>query len=544
MGAFSWGLYTLKKWQDKVSWGWSVIRLKRLLGLGKVKSPTGEVSGSNGLVEDHGEKIMFTKPVNCKFGLIVTVMAITAANVLAVPLDDDLLQKIVSKYSYQRIVCLDVGEQYTFVLKNGTKKNIKLLSVSEYRDSVLKKPRWANVDIEIDGKVIRLKSAPYVMPTEIEGLRIQADTTSTWLKMPKRVQFSVWDATDPIVKTDQLAFPVRNYLLFSHGIQNYNEVVHLGRRDGNPNGPNFYHNYGVDFAGYEAAEVVLSPVEGKAVTLWPDKDDYAGVIVEDENGLIWAMCHLDSRMPSIVYGRQVKKGQPVGILGMQVSSGRFSHLHVGTYTRSADGEVRREDRNLRLNLYPWFVAAYKELPNRQRLFAVARPHHSVTIGDKVVFDGSNSLAFESKIAAYRWQFHDGQTIDNKIAEKTFDKPGTFIATLYVKDDKGTEDIDFCKVKVYPSGGQLGGIPTIFMTYTPTMDIMPDQAVQFRMWIQGASRQTPIEVDFGDGTVISDYKSFSSIQHRFKTPGIHIITAEAMVGDLPITQKQKLLVRDK
>ena len=98
--------------------------------------------------------------------IIVIVMAITAADAVAVPLDDELLQKLVSKYSYQKIVCLDVGEQYTFVLKSGTKKNIKLLSVSEYRDTVLKKPRWANVDIEVDGKAIRLKWAPYVMPAQ------------------------------------------------------------------------------------------------------------------------------------------------------------------------------------------------------------------------------------------------------------------------------------------------------------------------------------------------------------------------------------------
>ncbi len=476
-------------------------------------------------------------------GLLLIILAgvpwcVTVANAAV---NEDLLQKMISKYSYQKIVCLDIGEQYIFVLKNGTKKTIKLVSVREYRDSVLKKPRWAKVNIKIDGKTVHLISAPYVMPTEVNGLRIQADTTSGWLRMPKRVQFSVWDATDPIVKTDQLAFPIPNYLLFSHGIQNYNEVVHLGRKDGNPNGPNFYHNYGIDFAAYEAAEQVLSPVDGTVIEVW-SKFGYCSVTIEDENGLVWALSHLDSKMPYITDGFYVKKGQPVGILGMQCSSGRFSHLHVGTYFRAPDGTVEHKDRNLRLNLYPWFVAAYKELPNSPKLFAVARPHHSVTVGDEVRFDGSNSLASDSKIVSYRWQFHDGQTVDNAIAKRTFTQPGTFIATLFIKDDKGAEDVDFCKVKVYPSNGQLKGIPTIFMSYTPTMNIFSDQPMQFRMWIQGADKKTPIKVDFGDGTIINDYQSFSKIQHKFKTSGIHIITAEAKVGDLPITQKQKVIVK--
>ncbi len=454
---------------------------------------------------------------------------------------EELLQKFISKYSDQKIICLDVNEECTFELKNGTGKKIKLLSVGEHRDSVINKMRWAKVDIKIDDKIVDLICAPYVMPTEVDGLRIQADTTAGWVKMPKKVQFSVWDATDPIVKTDQLAFPIPDYLLLSHGIQNFNEVVHLGRKDGNPNGPNFYHNYGIDFAGYEGGELVLSPVDGIVETLWPDERNYCCVTLEDENGCLWAMCHLDSVMPYVADGMHVKKGQVIGILGMQCSSGRFSHLHVGAYFRSTDGEVHHEGRNLRLNLYPWFVTAYKELANSRRLLAVARPHHSVTVGEEVRFDGSNSLAFDSRIVAYKWQFHDGRTIEKAVVKRKFDKPGTFMATLFVVDDKGNEDVDFCKVKVYPSSGELKGIPTIFMSYTPTVNIRAGEPVQYRIWLQGADKNIPIKVDFGDSTVIDEYKSFSKIQHVFKTSGIHIVTAEAGVDDLPITQKQKVIV---
>jgi murein DD-endopeptidase MepM/ murein hydrolase activator NlpD len=455
-----------------------------------------------------------------------------------------LLQKFISKYSSQKIVCLDIDEEYSFELKNGTRKKIKLVSVKEHRDSVIEKMRLAEVNVKIDDKAVDLICAPYVMPTEVDGLRIQADTTAGWVRMPGKVQLSVWDATEPIVKTDRLAFPIPDYLLFSHGIQNFNEVVHLGRKDGNPNGPSFYHNYGIDFAGYEGGELVLSPVDGVVRHLWSEEYHYCSITLEDENGMIWAMSHLDSKMPYIAEGLHVEKGQAIGFLGMQCSPGRFSHLHIGTYFRSEDGGVHHKGRNVRLNLYPWFVTAYKELADSQRLLAVARPHHSVRVGEEERFDGSNSLAFDSKIVAYKWQFHDGRVIEKAVVERKFDKPGTFIASLFVTDDKGNEDVDFCKVKVYPSSGELEGLPSIFMSYTPTVNIRAGEPVKYRIWLQGADKNIPIKVDFGDGDVINDYKSFTNIQHEFKTTGIHIVTAEAMVNDLPITQKQKVIVKEK
>ena len=451
-----------------------------------------------------------------------------------------LLQKFVSRYSDQKIVCLDIDEEYLFELKSGARKKIKLLSVKEYRDSVIKKVRWAEIGVKIDSKTISLISAPYVMPTVVDGLRIQADTTTGWVRMPKRVQFSVWDATDPIVKEDRLTFPIPDYLLFSHGMQNYNETVHLGRRDGNAKGNNFYHNYGIDFGGYEGAELVLSPVDGKVIEIWSERYHYCSITLEDENGMVWAMAHLDSKMPYIADGLHVKKGQPIGFLGMTCSPGRYSHLHIGTYFRAEDGDVGRKERNLRLNLYPWFVTAYKNRADSRKLLAVARPHHPARIGDEVRFDGSNSLAFESKIISYKWQFHDGKTIEGPIAKRTFDKSGTFMATLFVTDDKGNEDVDFCKVKVYPSSGELKPIPIILMSYTPTVDIVVGEPVKFKIWLQRADENILIKLDFGDGIVI-EYSSFSEIQHIFKTPGIHIVTAEALVDNLPITQKQKVIV---
>jgi len=450
--------------------------------------------------------------------------------------EDDTLNRMIRKYSEQQIVCLDINEEYPFKLKDDSEKLIRLISVREYRDSVLGQVRQADVNVRVNGKLLQLVCAPYTMPIEIDGIKIQADTTSAWLPLPKRVQLSIWDAKDTIIHTERLGFPIRDYFLFSHGMQAYNEVVHLGWKDGCPEGVSFHHNYGIDFAGYEGREEIISCTDGEVINLSSNRE-HIFVVIQDDNGLIWEYGHLDSISPQVKKGAYIKKGQEIGILGKTGPSGNFSHLHLGTYLSKADLDANRNNR--RLNLYPWLIAAYQE-QYRRTLYAIARPHHTVSTGEKVIFDASHSLSFGSRIVSYKWVFSDGQTINRIKAEKRFDKPGVYIATLWVKDEKGTQDVDFSKVKVFTKSSPEGSIPTIFMTHTPTNNILVYQPVLFRFWLQGAEGK-PIEVDFGDGTIIDRYASYSEIRHRFKSPGIHIVTARSTIDGKPIMQKQKVIV---
>jgi hypothetical protein len=122
----------------------------------------------------------------------------------------------------------------------------------------------------------------------------------------------------------------------------------------------------------------------------------------------------------------------------------------------------------------------------------------------------------------------------------FDKPGAYVAALWVKDDHGIEDVDFCQVKVFSRMDTEKKMPHIFMTYTPTLDIRPDQPVRFRFWMQGKTGG-PIQVVFDDGTQIADYKQYSEFTHGFKKPGIHIVTAQCEVDGQPIAQRLKVVV---
>ena len=451
----------------------------------------------------------------------------------------ETFNQLIKKYSDQEIVCLDIGEEYRFKLKDGSEKCIRLVSVEEQRDSVVGLVRRADVDVEVDGKNLDLICAPYTMPTEFSGVRIQADTTSAWHSLPKRVQFSIWDAGDPIVHTNRFGFPLCDYALFSHGMQAYNEVVHLGWKDGCPDGVAFYHDYGIDFAGYEGRQHIMSCTDGTVIHLSSERK-HKFIVIQDDNGFIWDYCHFDSLAPEVKKGTQIKRGQRIGILGKTGPSGNFSHLHVGTYLSKSDLEASRSNR--RLNLYPWMVTAYSKQCLRT-LYAVARPHLTASTGERVVLDASRSLSFGPGIVSYQWILPDGKTVNAIKAETTFDKPGVYISTLWIKDERGREDVDFYKVKVFTASSPEGSVPTIFMTHIPARDIVVDQPMLFRLWLQGVESR-PIEVDFGDGTVIRNYVSYSEVQHKFTSPGIHIVTARSTIDGKPIMQKQKIVVGEK
>jgi murein DD-endopeptidase MepM/ murein hydrolase activator NlpD len=440
------------------------------------------------------------------------------------------------KYSTQRFVYLDPGESCAFQLRDGTEKHIRLVSVKEYKDSVIHLIRRADVALEIDGRPVALTCGPYVMPTETQGVRIQADTTSAWLGLPKRVQLSLWDASAPIVDTSLFCFPLPGYRLFSQGMQAYNEPVHLGDRDGDPAGQRFYHNYGVDCAGYEGRQKVLSAIDGVVVRADRGEGDLA---IRDDRGFVLYYGHLDAILSGIAPGTPVRRGQWVAMLGRRGASGNFSHLHVGTFLSQAAAEEGRLSRNL--NLYPWLVTAWQKESGAD-FCAVAGPHITALTGEKVLFDGSNSLAFRGKIVSFQWEFDDETSANGPQAEKAYEKPGCYMAALWVKHDRGDQDVDFCRVRVYSRSAPQDVVGTLFVTYLPSSGVRVDQPVNFRLWPQGAEAEN-IQVDFGDGTLVRDYRPYSALTHTFQDPGLHIVTVSATAAGLPVTQKVKVIVQE-
>ena len=492
---------------------------------GRVSTRYDEVRREDGLLH-------FTGPFLFRAGITHHLVELeSAASDREHRMTDALAAKIT--YSTQRFVYLDIGESHTFRLKNGTEKHIRLVSVTEFQDPVIELTRSAKVHVKIDGRPVGLLCAPYVMPTVTEGIRIQADTTSAWLRIPKRVQFSLWDRDDPIVDTSRFGFPLAGYRLFSHGMQAYNEPVHLGDRDGDPAGQRFHHNYGVDLAGYEGRQKVMSCIDGVVIEANRREGD---LLVQDDAGFVVHFGHLDAILSGITVGARVTRGQWVGMLGRRGASGNFSHLHVGTATDRTRGQPNRN-----LNLFPWLVAAY-EAGHGAALHAVARPHQAVLTGDRVRFDALRSIVPDAAGAAFRWEFHDGVSIEGPEAEAVYEKPGCYMATLWVEDSRGRIDVDFCTVRVYTRGAPETVVPTLFATHAPAAFIRVDQPVAFRLWPQGEP-VADIRIDFGDGTVIEDYRPYSAVVHAFAQPGLHVVTAAGTAGALPVMQKLKVVVEE-
>jgi len=524
---------------------WKLVDEGRLL----ILAEDGRVSTTFEHFEVRDGKWCFDGPFHFREGITHHLVETDEEAERAKPRYEGLPERLL--HTSQAIFCLDVGETYTYTLEDGQEVPIELVSVEVMRDSVVGLVRGADVVVKVYGEPYELRCAPYVMPTVIRwgkyrpdlprpfghpagALRIQADTTSDWTALPKRVQFSVWDPSEPIVDTTRFGFPLRDYRLFSHGMQCYNEPVHLGRLDDDPGGGYFHHSYGIDMAGYEGGVDVLACVSGKVARLVPD-----GIVVdiEDDAGLFWEYHHLDSIAPHLSVGQRVDKGEKIGVLGKSGPSGNYSHLHVGAFLAKEDMPAERYTR--RLNWYPWMVEAYRALHPDEPL-AVAGAHAMVRVGETVVFDARDSIAGAYPIESYRWELPDGTVVEGPRAEASFAKPGIYSATLRIRDEGGAEDVDFRKVKVYSVGEPEPFLPALFVTSTPTIDVRVGEPVKFRCWLHGAEEH-PFELDFGDGTVVKAVESFSVVEHAFTTPGIHVVTGRADALDLSSVTKQKVVV---
>ncbi len=64
------------------------------------------------------------------------------------------------QYSTQQFIYLDPGESQLVSLRDGTQKQLRLVSVREFKDRVIHLARRAVVQLEIDGKSLELVCAP------------------------------------------------------------------------------------------------------------------------------------------------------------------------------------------------------------------------------------------------------------------------------------------------------------------------------------------------------------------------------------------------
>src|SRR5260370_27991561 len=139
-------------------------------------------------------------------------------------------------------------------------------------------------------------------------------------------------------------------------------------------------------------------------------------------------------------GAAVRLARNVGVLGKEGGGGVWSHLLFDITSRQPSGLWGIQEG------YAFLWEAYLR-ENAPKLIAVARPHHFVFTGEKVVLDGSKSWSAASRIARYDWTFTDGTTASGPTVARTYSESGEYSEILKVTDAGGEVNYDFAVVRV-------------------------------------------------------------------------------------------------
>ena len=433
---------------------------------------------------------------------------------------------------------MKIGDAFIYRLRNGEEKCITLLSVRETRDSFRLAVRSAEVDVDVDGVKATIPVALYNLPRVVHGVKLDAAVTKGYLSNSNEpeiwdlapgadARLRFWDPDQPLLEPGTFIYPVKQRW-FASDTQMANDPCYVDNGE-DPKSRSIYYHYALDIGGYDHWVPVLAATDGEVVSVagkvlkeYPqDKypfvtPRYDVVYLRDVRGWLYRYSHFSSILPQIQLGSRVKMGEWIGVLGKEGASGGWSHLHFGVHG------VEGDERGI-INGYPFLVEAYlREHPGA--LLAVARPHHLVQTGEEVELDGSNSICDGGRIVSYRWLFHDGAEVEGKKVKKVYDKPGAYSEILWVKDNRGQEDVDFAVVHALAAENTMEHLPpSIHATYYPTDNIKVGDEVYMKaraFRVKGGKEKW----DFGDGLTgeTCSLNDFASISHHYEKPGLYIV----------------------
>ena len=231
-------------------------------------------------------------------------------------------------------VDLNVGEAQDVVLSDGTKVTVKLLDLTERRDTVRSAVRSARVKIDVGGRAIALTSATYHLPSSTSGVQVDCPITRGYLDntnrdhwgLEKDARLRLWPAGSPLLRPGSFLYPVKQRW-FASLTWMANEPVDGGSRISRK----IYYHSGLDIGGAEGLVEVVAATDGLVVSrgtqvLSGDHDSpvekrYDVVYLLDDRGWYYRYSHLQRIDPGVRLGERLKMGQRVGILGKEGASG-------------------------------------------------------------------------------------------------------------------------------------------------------------------------------------------------------------------------------
>lgn len=456
---------------------------------------------------------------------------------------------------------LDMGETRQVQLTNGKTVNLKLLEIKVVRDSIRNGVRTAVVRVSLDGTEVTLNSGTYNLPLSVGEVQIDCPVVRDYYSnasrdvwgLQKDARFRLWPEDSPYFGAGTFTYPVRQ-AWFASRTQSGNEPAGLGWAEDINNKTIYYHE-GHDFGGAEGLDEIISATDGIIVSsgnnVLEGFEDLPGsvrpdvVYIMDSRGYYIRYSHLDSILPGIVAGNQIKIGEMIGYMGKQGGSGGWVHLHFGMSQKNEEtGTWEIEDA------YPFLWEAYVR-EYKPAIKAVARPRHLVWTGQETTLDGTKSLSLEGDIVSCEWIFSDGTSANGAIQKRQYEKAGEYSEILKVTDSKGNIGYDFANIQVFDRLHPDNQIPTIHAVYHPSLNIKPGDPVKFMVRTFG-SRSGEEIWDFGDGSekvrvnsgVLIREKhnegSYAETVHSFREPGLYIVSVER-TNEFNYTAKAHLLV---
>jgi murein DD-endopeptidase MepM/ murein hydrolase activator NlpD len=459
---------------------------------------------------------------------------------------------------------LRVGETQEVTFPNSTKATVKLLHVEETRDKVRSAIREARVKIEVNGKTMELVSGYYRLPVNVGGVQVDCPAVKglyqdhdpwedSW-GLDRDARLRLWPAGSPWMPPGEFVYPLKQRW-FASATQMANEPSFVDGGDA-PTGRKIYYHNGLDIGGSEGMAEVVAAAEGTVVSAGKEvlpgyKDPpvaarYDVVYVRDARDWYYRYSHL--KTIDVKPGDKIKMGQKIGLLGKEGASGGWSHLHFDIKSKQPSGKWGTEEG------YAFLWEAYLR-QYKPQLIAVARPHHLIWAGDKVMLDGSPSWSAAGKIDRYEWTFTDGTHATGPQVQRAYDKPGEYSEILKIVDAKGSVDYDFAVVLVIDKATDGKFSSTIHANYAPTFDLHPGDPITFkvRTFFTDPAGET---WDFGDGSpslkVRSDGNAkphapdgYAETVHRYAKPGHYLVRVQ-QTGKNGVTNTARLhvLVEEK
>ena len=445
------------------------------------------------------------------------------------------------------VLDLDLNEEKSVTLSDGTEVSLKLLNLIENRDPIRQAVRRATVDLSVNGEPVKLlQSGMYNYPRTISGVQIDCSVTSglnsngtpAFWGLDKAARIRLWPADSPLIKPGSFIYPVKQRW-FATGTWFDNEAVD----GGSSILPKIYYHCGLDIGGTEALTEVIAATDGLVVSVAgkvlkgheseggnsPVAERADVVYLLDSRGWYYRYSHLHKIADTVELGSRIKQGDAIGLLGKKGASGGWSHLHFEIKARQPSGKWGTQAGYAFLRQA--YIAQY-----HPGILACARPGTLLMEGDHTTLDGSNSWVASGEITKYEWTFSDGETAEGPRVNHGYLTPGFYNEILKVTDAEGNIDYDFVSIKVvsketpgqYPAG--------LHAAYWPTFGIKAGDPVTFKVRsFRAAADDSSNEVwDFGDGSekvsVHSDgnqeqhaKEGYAVTRHRFAKPGHYIVT---------------------